>query len=100
MAWREWKAAMDGPLGRPAKSAGVRRNPRKHAGTAAIRQEKTPTESGWGFDIGGAGGNRTRVRKSSTERSTYLVQSFDLTAASRTNTLYDGDSLGFSSSGP
>ena len=31
----------------------VRRNPREHAGTGAIGQEKTPTENGWGFIIGG-----------------------------------------------
>ena len=43
--------------------------------------------------FGGAGGNRTRVRKPSTERSTYLVQSFDLTVTTRTNTLRDGDPL-------
>ncbi len=43
--------------------------------------------------IGGAGGNRTRVRKHSTSSSTYLVQSFNLTAAARTNTLYYSDSL-------
>ena len=36
-----------------AKSAGFRRNPQQHAGTGAIRQEKTPTENGWGFVIGG-----------------------------------------------
>ncbi|SPA00049.1 conserved hypothetical protein [Cupriavidus taiwanensis] len=48
-----------------------------------------------GLNTGGAGGNRTRVRKPSTESSTYLVLSFDLTGASRTNTLYDGESLGF-----
>ena len=35
----------------------VRRSPREHAGTGAIGQEKTPTENGWGFIIGGAGGN-------------------------------------------
>ena len=29
----------------------------------AIGQEKTPTENGWGFIIGGGGGNRTRVRR-------------------------------------
>lgn len=39
-----------------AKSAGFRRNPQQHAGTGAIRQEKTPTENGWGFVIGGDGG--------------------------------------------
>ena len=45
--------ARNGHFGRLAKSAGFRRNPQKHAGTGAIRQEKTPTENGWGFDIGG-----------------------------------------------
>ncbi len=45
--------------------------------------------------FGGAGGNRTRVRKPSTESSTYLVLSFDLTGASRTDTLYNGESLNF-----
>ncbi|MDQ5902933.1 MAG: hypothetical protein QG672_520, partial [Pseudomonadota bacterium] len=68
--------ARNGQFRRLAKSAGVRRNPHEYAGTGAIRQEKTPTENGWGFNIGGAGGNRTRVRKSSTKRSTYLVVSF------------------------
>ena len=53
MARREWNVPKDGLGGRPVKPAGVRRNPRNHAGTGAIRQEKTPTESGWGFDIGG-----------------------------------------------
>ena len=42
-----------GQFRRLAKSAGFRRNPQKHAGTGAIRQEKTPTENGWGFIIGG-----------------------------------------------
>ncbi len=46
----------------PQASAGT---PQQHAGTGAKRQEKTPTENGWGFIIGGGGGNRTRVRKSS-----------------------------------
>lgn len=68
--------ARNGHFGRLAKSAGFRRNPQKHAGTGAIRQEKTPTENGWGFIIGGGGGNRTRVQKSSTDSSTYLVLSF------------------------
>jgi hypothetical protein len=35
------------------KSAGFRTNPKQQAGTGAIRQEKTPTENGWGFIIGG-----------------------------------------------
>jgi len=65
--------ARNGQFWRLAKSAGFRRNPQQHAGTGAIRQEKTPTENGWGFVIGGAGGNRTRVRKSSKDSSTYLV---------------------------
>jgi|GEM_PF-1474362 len=56
MARREWNVAGNGQFWRLAKSAGFRRNPQQHAGTGAIRQEKTPTENGWGFDIGGAGG--------------------------------------------
>lgn len=62
---REWNVARNGQFGRLAKSAGVRRNLREYAGTGAIRQEKTPTENGWGFDIGGGTRNRTRVRKPS-----------------------------------
>jgi len=38
---------------------------------------------------------RTRVQKHSTTSSTYLVLSFDLTRATRTNTLRYGDSLIF-----
>ena len=68
--------ARNGQFGRLAKSAGVRRNPHEYAGTGAIRQEKTPTENGWGFNIGGGGGNRTPVRKPSSGSSTYLVRSF------------------------
>src|SRR5690606_650450 len=58
--------------------AEVRRFPqesREHAGVGAIGQEKTPTENGWGLGIGGAGGNRTRVRKSSATSSTCVVTS-------------------------
>lgn len=73
MARREWNVAWSGRFGWLAKSAGVRRNPQQHAGTGAIGQEKTPTENGWGFVIGGDGGNRTRVRKPSTDSSTYLA---------------------------
>ena len=76
MAWREWNVAGNDQFGWLAKSAGVRRNPQPHAGTGVIRQEKTPTENGWGFDIGGGGGNRTRVRKPSTDSSTYLAVLF------------------------
>ena len=68
-----------GQFSRLAKSAGVCRNPQQHAGTGAIRQEKTPTENGWGFIIGGGGGNRTHVRKLSTFGSTCLAQSLVLT---------------------
>ena len=69
--------AQNGPSGQLAQSAGFRRNPREHAGTGASRQEKTPTENGWGFNFGGGGGNRTPVRKPSTGSSTYLVRLFD-----------------------
>ena len=57
MARREWNVAGNGQVGRLAKSAGFRRNPQQHAGVGAISQEKTPTENGWGFIIGGGGGN-------------------------------------------
>jgi len=53
MAGRERKTAKSQPGGLQAKSAGFRTNWRKHAGSGAIRQEKTPTENGWGFVIGG-----------------------------------------------
>jgi len=53
MARREWNVARNGQFRRLAKSAGVRRNPHEYAGTGAIRQAKTPTENGWGFNIGG-----------------------------------------------
>ena len=72
--------ARNGRFGRLAKSAGFRRNPQQHAGTGAIRQEKTPTENGWGFVIGGAGGNRTRVHKPYTPGPTYVAVSIVLAA--------------------
>ncbi len=62
MARREWNVARNWLVGQLAKSAGFRRNPQQHAGTGAIGQEKTPTENGWGFIIGGGTRNRTRVR--------------------------------------
>ena len=37
--------------------------------------------------IGGGGGNRTRVQKYSTDSSTYLVQPFNLTLPTRTHAL-------------
>ncbi|MDQ1363784.1 MAG: hypothetical protein QG652_1646 [Pseudomonadota bacterium] len=46
-----------GQFGWLVKSAAVRRNPHEYAGTGAISQEKTPTVNGWGFNIGGGGGN-------------------------------------------
>jgi hypothetical protein len=49
--------ALNGQCGSLAKSADFRKNLQEHAGTGAIRQEKAPTENGWGFVIGGAGGN-------------------------------------------
>jgi len=80
--------ARNGQFGRLAQSAGT---PQQHAGTGAIRQEKTPTENGWGFIIGGGGGNRTRVRQSSTLRSTCLVWSIDLTEDDPTDrVVFDG----------
>jgi len=67
------------PIRVAGEVAGVCSNSHEYAGTGAIRQEKTPTENGWGFIIGGDGGNRTRVRKSSTGSSTYLAVLFVLT---------------------
>ena len=54
MARREWNVARNAQFPRLVKSAGVRRNPHEYAGTGVIRQEKTPTENGWGFNMGGA----------------------------------------------
>ena len=42
---------------RPIRAAAeVRRNPKQQAGVGVIMQEKTPTENGWGFNIGGEHG--------------------------------------------
>ena len=41
MARREWNVARNGQFGRLVQSAGVCRNPRKYAGTGAIRQKKS-----------------------------------------------------------
>ncbi len=89
MARREWNVGRNGEFVWLAKSAGFRRNPQQHAGTGAIRQEKTPTENGWGFNIGGGGGSRTHVRKTY-DQSYYTVSPLiDLVAR-----LYSGqDSL-------
>ena len=61
MARRARNVARIGQFRRLAKSAGFRRNPQKHAGTGAIRQEKTPTENGWGFIIDGGAAPRTKL---------------------------------------
>ena len=95
MAGREWNVAWNGQFGRLAKSAGARRNPHEYAGTGASRQEKTPTKNGWGFIIGGGGGNRTPVRKFSTASSTYLALPFDLTRKPPTGRLVASDPLDF-----
>ena len=42
--------------------------------------------------IGGGGGNRTRVRKSSTDSSTYLAMLFNLTWHASTGGLMTGES--------
>ena len=49
------------------------KNPRKHAGTVAIRRKKAPTENSWGFMNGGTGGNRTPVREPSPDGSTCVA---------------------------
>jgi hypothetical protein len=46
----------------------------------------------FGHFIGGGGGNRTRVRKSSTDSSTYLAMLFDLTWHPPTGGLMTGES--------
>jgi hypothetical protein len=48
-----------------------------------------------GHLIGGGGGNRTRVRKSSTDSSTYLAMLFDLTWHPPTGGLMTGESPTF-----
>lgn len=45
--------------------------------------------------IGGGGGNRTRVRKSSAFSSTCVALSFDLTVAPPTGRMVHSDSLNF-----
>jgi hypothetical protein len=80
MAGRERKVALDGARGRTPKSAGFRTNPREHAGTGAIRQEKTPTairqektptDNSWGFDIGGGWLTETGWARSASEGRYY-----------------------------
>ena len=95
MAQRQRNMARDRSIGWPAKFVSFRRNLQQHAGTGASRQEKTPTENGWGFVIGGGGGNRTPVRKFSTASSTYLALPFDLTRKPPTGRLVASDPLDF-----
>jgi len=54
----------------PQAFAGTPKNTREPARSG---KKKTPTENGWGFSIGGGGGNRTRVRKPSTASTTCLA---------------------------
>ena len=68
-----WASQISGPLEVRSPQARIR-NLQQHAGTGAIRQEKTPTENGWGFIIGGGGGNRTRVRRHSMPGTTCLAR--------------------------
>ncbi len=65
-----------GQFRRLAKSAGFRRNPQKHAGTGAIRQEKTPTENGWGFIIGGGRLTMCRLASRAYEHWCGLLRGF------------------------
>ena len=85
--------ARNGQFRRLAKSAGVRRNLHQYAGTGAIRQEKTPTENGWGFNIGGDGGNRTRVRRYSIPGTTCLAFRWVSSPSSTAREAHPGTSL-------
>jgi hypothetical protein len=61
MARREWNVAGNRHFWQLAKPAGFRRNTHEYAGTGAIGQEKTPTENGWGFVIGGPASTEQRL---------------------------------------
>ena len=93
MARREWNVARNGQFGWLAKSAGFRRNPQQHAGTGAIRQEKTPTENGWGFVIGGGGRSRTAVRRHSISGTTCLAHRWVSSRGSTACEAHPGTSL-------
>lgn len=54
MAGRERTRRRTALVVRWVKSASFRMNPQKHGATRAIAQEKTPTQTSWGFGIGGA----------------------------------------------
>jgi len=85
----------------PAATSSARRNPACAPRPAGSLLAVTPTklkshpQAGWLFNFGGAGGNRTRVQKHSTDSSTYLVLPFDLTLPTRTHTLRQGESPRF-----
>ena len=53
MAGRERTRRRTALVVRWVKSASFRMNPQKHGATRAIAQEKTPTQTSWGFGIGG-----------------------------------------------
>jgi hypothetical protein len=65
MAGRERTRRRTGLAVQRAKSASFRINPQEHGATRAIAQEKTPTQTSWGFAYGGGTRNRTRVRNPS-----------------------------------
>ena len=60
MVRREWNVAKKGQFGRLLQSAGVCRNPRKYAGTGAIRQKKSQPIRVGIFGIGGGAEPRTK----------------------------------------
>ena len=70
---REASAGPKAPTSQGWRSRGQARKPRQHWGNG--QKKSQPMRVGI-LGIGGAGGNRTRVRKSSTASSTYLVRSF------------------------
>ena len=65
------------------------------AASTALNKNKGPDAFASGplfLFSGGDGGNRTRVRKHSTDSSTYLALSFNLTSTTRTCTFWTSDS--------
>ena len=84
-------------LRRRAAPAEVPQNPRARTGRGCaarvrmhgINEKGLPAKTGKPFYLfsGGDGGNRTRVRKHSTDSSTYLALPFNLTGTTRTCTL-------------
>ncbi len=61
---------LDGAVGKVRKFP---HEPARTRGGARQPTKKSPTRTSWGLCTSGAGGNRTRVRKSSKDSSTYLV---------------------------